>query len=1302
MNARRLTLATLVSLGFSLCLLGISGVATAVALTQTKFAPGQLLKPSGVAVDQAAGNDVYVVESWEGQLDAFDDSGSLISEFGKTQFGSSPGRNGSPGPTGVAVDNELGSLSYGDVYVFDSANNRVEKFDSSGNFLLMFGGGVNEATSGDVCVAGEACRKGTPGSSDGQFESAFYTSFIAVGPAGRVYVGDRARVQVFEPSGVWRENILLAGLSSTGKVTALAVDSTGDMFVKVGNQENREGAVAGVREFAPNGTEEATQFDTGSETVQALAVGPSGEVFVADSSGGGHVLEYDANGKQLASIGSNISKFVNGMTYASALNELYVTEFTGVVWVLAPPVPGPPTIEEGSLSASPGLRGQASLAAMIGAGAFETKYHFEYIDQADFEAGGYAKASSTPVLSVPATLEAQSVNVVLTGLTAGSTYHYRLVARNSKGTITSPDQSFVETPAALIKGPWVTNVAATSATLGAEIDPLGAATEYSLEYGTSTSYTQSLTGNVGASEAYVPVAVHSQELAPGTVYHYRVVTHNQFGTVEGPDQTFTTQPPGAASALPDGRAWELVSPADKKGALIGFFGEAGDQIQAASDGSGVTYLTEGPHVGEGALGKIKWSMVLSRRPPAGGWGSEDLTIPARLPEKEEPTAEIAVQKAEYHLFSPDLSLGAIEPLDFETEPLSPETTERTVYLRNDANRSFVPLVTPADVPPGTRIEEPSLLGVSHSAWGMHFVAATPDLSHVLLSSPMALTAAHGKTPAAIEEESVQKPSFYGEPQRNLYEWAGGQLQLVNVLPNGEATHGFLAETYSNAGLAGVTFAEGSPHGGGTRAVSNDGRRIAWQWHESGNGDLYVRDMVEERTVQVGGLKAVFQVMSSDGSKVFYLENGDLYEFDYETGAQTDLTSVHGAGESSAGVQESVSDVSEDGSYVYFVATGALANGGAAGEDNLYLLHDTASGWSTTHIATLSPEDEHSWHAASGTDLPDLAKVSSRVSPDGRYLAFMSRRSLTGYDNFDAVSGVPDQEVYLYDADTGKLVCASCNPTGARPVGVYDNSRTGGEGEALLVDTSAAWTGSQESDEKAKAQWLAGSIPGWDVGTSRNTTYQPRYLDDSGRLFFESPDALVPQDTNGLEDVYEYEPTGVGGCVAGGAMWSERSSGCVNLISSGTASAESAFYDASENGDDVFFITTAKLVGEDYDKGYDVYDAHVCSGAVPCGVVPVSSPPCTSGDSCKAAPSPQPEIFGPTPSATFNGVGNVTPAPSVHVSARSLTRAQKLARALRACRKKRGRTARGVCERQARRRYVAKRSRTARATTKGIG
>ena len=109
------------------------------------------------------------------------------------------------------------------------------------------------------------------------------------------------------------------------------------------------------------------------------------------------------------------------------------------------------------------------------------------------------------------------------------------------------------------------------------------------------------------------------------------------------------------------------------------------------------------------------------------------------------------------------------------------------------------------------------------------------------------------------------------------------------------------------------------------------------------------------------------------------------------------------------------------------------------------------------------------------------------------------------------------------------------------------------------------------------------------------------------------------------------------------MYVASSEGCVGLISSGTSSSESVFYDASENGDDVFFDTTSQLVPEDYDKAFDLYDAHLCGGeGVPCRTTPVSSPPCEEGESCKAAPSPQPFIFGAPPSETFNGAGNVAP------------------------------------------------------------
>ena len=245
---------------------------------------------------------------------------------------------------------------------------------------------------------------------------------------------------------------------------------------------------------------------------------------------------------------------------------------------------------------------------------------------------------------------------------------------------------------------------------------------------------------------------------------------------------------------------------------------------------------------------------------------------------------------------------------------------------------------------------------------------------------------------------------------------------------------------------------------------------------------------------------------------------------------------------------------------------------------------------------------------------------------------MSNESLTGYDNRDANSGQPDEEVFLYDEVTGQLRCVSCSPTGARPVGIFE----GGE-PWPLVDPSHLW----------QSHWLAANIPSWTrnsvTGVSHSALYQSRYLSNEGRLFFDSADALAAQDTNGKEDVYEYEPLDVGGpsgCTSSTATYVGSVGGCVSLISSGTSGEESAFVDASESGNDVFFVTAASLVAQDVDTSYDMYDAHVCSGAAPCVSTPTSPPPCTSGDSCKAAPSPQPAIFGAPSSATFSGTGNI--------------------------------------------------------------
>jgi hypothetical protein len=326
------------------------------------------------------------------------------------------------------------------------------------------------------------------------------------------------------------------------------------------------------------------------------------------------------------------------------------------------------------------------------------------------------------------------------------------------------------------------------------------------------------------------------------------------------------------------------------------------------------------------------------------------------------------------------------------------------------------------------------------------------------------------------------------------------------------------------------------------------------------------------------------------------------------------------------------------------------------------------------IAQLSGEDSRDWIAQNG----NLHEITSRVSPNGRYLAFMSNTSLTGYDNTDANSGQRDEEVFLYDAQANRLVCASCNPGGTRPVGVLDPSEAASN-EGLLVDplSHPLWAG----------RWLAASVPGWTGIDARYAAYQSRYLSNSGRLFFNSAEALVAQDGNGKMDVYQYEPQGVGSCSATSETFNLKTNGCVGLVSSGTSGGESAFLDASESGGDVFFLTLAQLTAQDTDDQFDVYDAHECTKESPCLSPPAVPPaPCSTSTSCKPGVSPQLAISGTPITATFSGPGNTLPAVTSPPS--PLTRAQKLAVALKACRSK-PKKRRAACELQARRRYGAK-------------
>ncbi len=903
-----------------------------------------------------------------------------------------------------------------------------------------------------------------------------------------------------------------------------------------------------------------------------------------------------------------------------------------------------------------------------------------------------------------------------------------------------PDES---SGAPIIDSVTSENLTPSSAALHAQIDPHGLQSTYRFEYGTQecgqpgADCLSTAQATIPAGHGDVSVSAQVSALTPASAYHLRLIASNASGEAEGEPSPSTFQTLPSPGVLPDGRDWELVSPANKHDSSVELIsGLRSGSIQASRDGSRLAWLAAGPAV-EGPEGSraFELSQMMSERTRA-GWTTASLETP-----HTSGWGLLLPSPGEYHFFTSDLSSALVEPTEWddaktegvvEHPPLSPQATEKTIYLRPnlpEEHPTYTPLVTAENDTAGTKF-----------GGSLGFEGASSDLSEVVFSSQVGLT-----------DE--------GATTGGLYVWQGGKsLELLSVLPN---------ETPAPNNEF-VEPALGAAEGLDAReAISQDGRRIVW----SDGVGLYLRDTLLDKTIRINaaqGNEAVepgpegqtvpeppeeehpsrevrYQGASSDGKRVFFTDTArltedstqepvgeespaDLYEFELASenplrGRLYDLTTY--APGTSADVLSVIPGNSEDGSAVYFVANGVLAPGAKPGlcsrnleqsepapsapTCNLYLSEEVQGhpgARQTRFIAALSAQDGADWAASPTTELAraqrNLASLTARVSPNGRYLAFMSQQPLTGYDNRETENGQPVEEVYLYDAASGRLTCVSCNSNEAaggwtRPLGIFDTEQAG-EGLGLLVDRPEVWS----------KRWLSASIPGWDFNRNYSNApaalYQPRYLSNSGRLFFDSADALVKQDVNGKMDIYEYEPGGIGTCASSG--------GCVGLISSGTSDHESAFLDASESGEDVFFATAAPLVGIDTDNSLDIYDAHVCTAESPCLLYPEGSK-----NECDGSSECRPETFTPpsvtlAATAAYSGPGNPPSKPAQQKVAATktnskpkvLTRAQKLARALKRCRTryKHSTRKRHGCERLARGRYApphrtAKKSRIAHET-----
>ena len=748
----------------------------------------------------------------------------------------------------------------------------------------------------------------------------------------------------------------------------------------------------------------------------------------------------------------------------------------------------------------------------------------------------------------------------------------------------------------------VTSVDLREALLRVRINPNGNPTTYHVEYGLDTSYSNSTDEEeVGADETVHTVTTHLTGLAPGTTYHYRYVVSNAIGVVTGPDRAFTTTSPstletecpnqqfrvGASARLPDCRAYEMVSPIEKNNTDINWLINLNNALvrlnQSSADGEKFTYTTS---QGFGDTGGTPYSSQYLATRSASGWSTDSIT----------PSQGIARQAVgnridlEYQVFSDDLCVGLLD--HYTDPPLAPGATEGgpNAYRRTNCGQpqyETVSTVLPASGNEGS----PLISGLSADA-----------------------------------RCAVYRPDGYP----GLYENCAGQLQQVNILPNGEAGSVATAGTSTGGGRE-FTLRQGSYQG----AVSADGSRIYWTSRLE-TGPLYLRENAQAPQSALGpsneclepdkactipvsdeAADAYFWGASPDGARAFYTVGGfgggeqKLYEFNLDTETSTLITSE----------LMGVMGVNQEATRIYFLSRGEISGHGDAGKPNLYLFDATKSGSAQfQYIGTVTGDDTYSI-ALSGLRRLSLADPRpdhrvARLSADGLRAVFAARAPLTGYDNTDAVSGERDFEVFVYDAlgngEEGSLHCISCNPTGQRPVG-----------RNVEVEQNAM----------RDPNWAAALVPGQDTSFNASRAIS----DDGSHVFFNSYDSLLPADTNGKEDVYEWQApgseAGPGKCTEESSSFSPPNGGCLSLISSGESPSDSEFLDASPTGRDVFFTTAASLLPQDPGL-IDIYDARAGGGYPP---PPIRAAAC-EGEACQGAYAPPND---PTPaSSSFDGAGNV--------------------------------------------------------------
>jgi len=1140
----------------------------------------------------------------------------FLNQFGS--FGAGAGQLYQP-----AIAADPGS---GHIFAAETGNSRVSEFDAEGNFINAWGWGVRDgAAELQICTTETGCMAGQMGEGPGQIGFSFG---VAIDEEGNLWVLEffSLRVQKFSPDG---EFLLMIGgevnktqvkkreeqeanaepVTVTEAEENLCTAASGDVcgagtsgagagqFKSLGFKDPIELGPSGtiyvgdqdrIQKFDEDGSYKGEISLPGAGKTESLALSPDGRLYVISAAVtepidiGSEVVNSKVV-REIGPSGEELDRLTGEWEERKTPREpvAVAVDAEGNVYVIGKVVYSVP-VKEGE---PPKFKEVEEVLAFDDEGSLIS---FEP-DQA-----GFGASSDSTLLAYIAT------NVVGDGSGAPGEM---LVSHFLNGTLSGkPWLSYIrsygvpfdpksEPPE--IESQYTISVTADDATVGALINPhFTTDTTYQVEYGTGVcsaggceilapiEQTQLGGGAVNAGVTTNPVVLEGLE--PGMTYHYRFVAQNEAGgPIHGTEGTFTTFRPlstvtscpngqfriGAAAQLPDCRAYEMVSPLDKEGGevlvLANVPGFPAGINQGALEGGALTYSSYRAFADPDSAPYT--SQYIAQRDASAGWLTEPIS-PVR------DGSLIANLDTQYRMFSENLASGWL--ISDSEPPLADGALpdQRNLY-RRDIQSGIYEAECPAEVSE-TPIEQFVLEPQGSSADGSHLVFWANDRL----------------TPDAVPGEVPQ-----------VYECIdGSELRLVSVLPGGEASpKGGSAGTAGGVLASGFGFRQNNVAG----AVSEDGSRIIWTAGIS-TGPLYVRIGGSE-TTQITAANARFRAASSDGTRVIYMVDDNLF------GASVDTEMA--ISYPIAGEVEGFMGASRDTQLVYFVSEEDLDDDGPgqAGGNNLYLYRAQADTY--TFVAELADDDAREVPPTE-EDAPVLTPVaqapfnrSSRVTPDGLHAAFTSTATLTGYDNTDQASGKADAEVFLYDAAAEELLCVSCNPTNARP-----------RGSNVSIEFNPFW--------------VAAMIPGWE-----NQLHASRVLEEDGeRLFFEAIDPLALEDTNGVQDVYQWEAPGAGTCTESSSTYSSANGGCIDLISTGKSPQASEFVDTSSGGEDIFFKTSESLWSPDPGL-LDIYDARMEGGFAS----PLPKPEC-EGRACQATPPPP--AAKTAASLTFVGPGDVVQKP----------------------------------------------------------